>query len=79
MLANELDFVIGVDTHRDAHALVVLAARSGGMVARVISAAQLVVSTPGVVPESVVPSGPPWRLELPSHQLQGGDPDEVAR
>ncbi len=32
-----------------------------------------------VVPESVVPSGPPWRLELPSHQLQGGDPDEVAR
>ena len=25
-----------------------------------------------VVPESVVPSGPPWRLELPSHQLQGG-------
>jgi len=46
MLANELDFVIGVDTHRDAHALVVLAARGGGMVARVISAAQLVVSTP---------------------------------
>jgi two-component system cell cycle sensor histidine kinase/response regulator CckA len=26
----------------------------------------------GVVPESVVPSGSPWRLELPSHQLQGG-------
>ena len=25
-----------------------------------------------VVPESVVPSGPPWRLELPSDQLQGG-------
>jgi hypothetical protein len=25
-----------------------------------------------VVPESVVPSGPPWRLELPSHQPQGG-------
>ena len=25
-----------------------------------------------VVPESVVPSGPPWRLELPSNQLQGG-------
>src|SRR6266516_2735841 len=25
-----------------------------------------------VVPESVVPSGSPWRLELPSHQLQGG-------
>jgi len=25
-----------------------------------------------VVPESVVPSGSPWRLELPSNQLQGG-------
>jgi signal transduction histidine kinase len=25
----------------------------------------------GVVPESVVPSGSPWRLELPSNQLQG--------
>jgi DNA-binding NarL/FixJ family response regulator len=33
-----------------------------------------------VVPESVVPSGSPWRLELPSHQLQGGIPDvDVAR
>ena len=25
----------------------------------------------GVVPESVVPSGPPWRLELPTHQGPG--------
>jgi transposase len=32
MLADELDFVIGVDTHRDAHALAVLAAGSGGVV-----------------------------------------------
>jgi len=31
-----------------------------------------------VGPKSVVPSGPPWRLELPSNQLQGGDPDEAA-
>jgi hypothetical protein len=38
------------------------------------------VGSLAVVPESVVPSGSPWRLELPSHQLQGGDPDvEVAR
>jgi transposase len=32
MLADELDYVIGVDTHRDAHALAVVAARSGGVV-----------------------------------------------
>src|SRR5581483_2113957 len=31
-----------------------------------------------VGPKSVVPSGPPWRLGLPSNQLQGGDPDEAA-
>jgi transposase len=32
MLADELDYVIGVDTHRDTHALAVVAARSGGVV-----------------------------------------------
>jgi transposase len=32
MLADELDFVIGVDTHRDAHALAVVAAPAGGVV-----------------------------------------------
>jgi hypothetical protein len=43
MLADELDSVIGVDTHRDAHALVVLAARSSGMVAE----AQVVATASG--------------------------------
>jgi transposase len=32
MLADELDYVVGVDTHRDTHALAVVAARSGGVV-----------------------------------------------
>jgi transposase len=32
MLADEVDFVIGVDTHRDAHALAVVAAPTGGVV-----------------------------------------------
>jgi transposase len=31
MLADELDFVIGVDTHRDVHALAVVEARGGGV------------------------------------------------
>ncbi len=32
MLADELDYVIGVDTHRDVHAVAVVAAGSGGLV-----------------------------------------------
>ena len=32
MLANELDYVIGVDPHRDTHALAVVDVRSGGVV-----------------------------------------------
>jgi transposase len=32
MLADELDYVIGVDTHRDAHTLAIVAARSGAVV-----------------------------------------------
>jgi transposase len=32
MLADQVDFVIGVDTHRDAHALAVVAAATGGVV-----------------------------------------------
>jgi transposase len=31
MLADEVDYVLGVDTHRDAHTLAVLEARSGGL------------------------------------------------
>jgi hypothetical protein len=33
MLADELDFVVGVDTHRDEHVLAVLAAPVGAVVA----------------------------------------------
>ena len=32
MLADELDYVIGVDPHRDAHALAVVDVRRGGVV-----------------------------------------------
>jgi quercetin dioxygenase-like cupin family protein len=37
-----------------------------------LTALMIQVRDLAVVPESVVPSGPPWRLELPSHQPQGG-------
>jgi len=34
MLADELDYVVGVDTHRDRHTLAVVSAPSGGVVAQ---------------------------------------------
>ena len=34
MLADELDYVVGVDTHRDRHTLAVVAATNGGVVAQ---------------------------------------------
>jgi hypothetical protein len=34
MLADELDYVVGVDTHRDEHVLAVVAAPAGAVVAR---------------------------------------------
>ena len=34
MLADELDYVVGVDTHRDQHVLAVVAAPSGAVVAQ---------------------------------------------
>jgi len=34
MLADELDYVVGVDTHRDRHTLAVVGAPSGGLVAQ---------------------------------------------
>jgi len=34
MLADEVDYVIGVDTHRDEHVLAVVAAPAGGVVAQ---------------------------------------------
>ncbi|HWU31965.1 MAG TPA: hypothetical protein VN108_03770, partial [Marmoricola sp.] len=40
MLADELDYVIGVDTHRDQHALAVVDARTGAIVAQTTTAAE---------------------------------------
>ena len=34
MLADELDYVVGVDTHRDEHVLAVVAAATGAVLAR---------------------------------------------
>ena len=34
MLADELDYVVGVDTHRDQHALAIVAAPTGALIAQ---------------------------------------------
>ena len=34
MLADELDYVVGVDTHRDQHVLAIVAAPSGAVIAQ---------------------------------------------
>jgi hypothetical protein len=39
MLADELDYVVGVDTHRDQHALAVIDARTGAVIAQTTTAA----------------------------------------
>jgi transposase len=39
MLADELDYVIGVDTHRDQHALAVVDAGTGAVLAQTMAAA----------------------------------------
>ena len=54
MLADELDYVTGVDPHRDTHALAVVDVRSGG-VARVTKACF-------VLPIRTLPAGVPSRL-----------------
>ncbi|MGH9298516.1 MAG: hypothetical protein ACRDZT_01210 [Acidimicrobiales bacterium] len=39
MLADELDYVLGVDTHRDEHAMAVVAAPAGAVIAGATAAA----------------------------------------
>ena len=41
MLADELDYVLGVDTHRDEHVLAVVAAPAGAIVAGAAAAANV--------------------------------------
>lgn len=64
MVADELDFVIGVDPHRDRHALAVVEARTGG----VVFAAELVASTRGYreavyLAETRAPGQRVWAIE----------------
>jgi len=64
MLADELDFVIGVDSHRDAHALAFVSARTGALLAE----AELPASAPGyrralALAEWLAPARRLWAIE----------------
>ena len=64
MLADQLDFVIGVDTHRDEHTLALVQARSGGLV----SEAAIAASRPGYAQalafaEGCAPGRRAWAIE----------------
>jgi hypothetical protein len=52
MLADELDYVIGVDPHRDTHAIAVVEVRSGGVAWSTL----LAVSSRPIIDEHM-----PWR------------------
>jgi hypothetical protein len=39
MLADELDYLVGVDTHRDQHAVAIVDARTGAVIAQTTTAA----------------------------------------
>jgi transposase len=39
MLADKLDYVVGVDTHRDQHAVAIVDARTGAVIAQTTTAA----------------------------------------
>src|SRR6266540_2871782 len=62
MVADELDYVIGIDTHLDEHVLAILAAPSGAVVAqRSISAVRQGRS--GACAAKTTPSTPPGQHE----------------
>ena len=64
MLADELDYVVGVDTHRDVHVLAVVVAPSGGVVAQ----RSVRASARGYAQAVVLPTS--TRLECVSGQLR---------
>src|SRR5262252_6140617 len=64
MLADEFDYVVGVDTHRDAHALAIVHARTGGAV----GSAQVTASERGYaralrLAEREAPGRRAWAIE----------------
>jgi transposase len=72
MLADELDYVIGVDTHRDQHALAVVDARTGAVVAQATAAADARGYTRAVrFADGQAPGVRMWAIEGSGHYGAG--------
>jgi transposase len=72
MLADELDYVVGVDTHRDRHMLAVVAAPSGGLVAeRSVRAGARGYAAAVRFAEEHAPGARVWAVESAGHYGQG--------
>ena len=89
MLADELDYVVGVDTHRDEHAVAVIDARTGAVIAQATTAASARGYRDAVgFAERHAPGGRLWAIEGSGHygaglarhlQRQGEQVHEVER
>src|SRR3954447_15379186 len=72
MLADELDYVVGVDTHRDRHALAVVAAPSGGVVVqRSVRASARGYAEAVRFAEEFAPGARAWAVEGAGHYGAG--------
>ncbi len=72
MLADELDYVVGVDTHRDEHVLAVLAAATGAVVARKVLRASASSYREALgFAEQQAPGARAWAIEGAGHYGAG--------
>ena len=80
MLADELDYVVGVDTHRDRHTLAVVAASSGGVVAqRSVSASRRGYVEAVRFADVHAPGSRVWAVEGSGHYGARGAASSVGR
>ena len=72
MLAEQVDYVVGVDTHRDQHALAVVDARSGAVIAQTVTAANARGYANAVrFADRHAPGGRLWAIEGTGHYGAG--------
>jgi transposase len=89
MLADELDYLVGIDTHRDQHAVAIIDAHTGAVIAQTTTAASAHGYTDAVrFADRHAPSSRLWAIEGTGHygaglvrhlQRQGEQVHEVDR
>ena len=78
MLADQLDYVIGVDPHRDAHALAVVEVRTGGVVFETTVAASSGGYAAALAARRAARAGPACVRDR-GHRLVRRGPDSLPR